>query len=181
MVDDLNSIEFRILIKDENNYYYVANVKLNGSEVFCSFPDAGFHLTEHKSGEVHITAENSLNKQFKGIPIIASTGSAGVPCGNGFRHMTTKDLGVAYSIADFTFPINSLDVDFKKYHRRIEGCFIVDKGLLPKDTDFVKIEIWYVPSRNTYSFEFNNKGIADGLMYKLDKCEPQIWSFAKPF
>jgi len=42
----------------------------------------------------------------------------------------------------------------------------------------VYIGLWYVPSRNKASFEFNNPDIPEYLLYKVTQCEPQIWAFA---
>ena len=178
MENDLDKIEFRVLIKDGVNYYYILKVEHRNSETFCFFPDAGFHFTEHKSGEAHIQAEKNEERPAKGIPIAITTGSAGQPCGSGFRHETPEDLGVADLITDLIVPLNSLDPDHQKYNRSIEGCFIIDNVLLPEDSNFVHIGLWYVPSRNEASFEFD---IPEYLLHKVIQCEPQIWIFAEPF
>jgi hypothetical protein len=175
--NDLDKIEFRVLIKDRVNYYYILKVEHRGSETFCSPPDAGFHFTAHKSGEAHIQAEKNEVRPAKGIPIAITTGSAGQPYGSGFRHETPEDLGVADLITDLIFPINSLDSEFQKYNRSVEGCFIIDKAFFSKDTSAVHIGLWYVPTRNEASFEFN---IPEYLLHKVIKCEPQIWIFAEP-
>jgi hypothetical protein len=178
--NDLDKIEFRVLIKDGVNYYYILKVERSNSETFCFIPDSGFHFTEHKSGEAHIQPENSEETPAKGIPIAITTGSAGPPCGSGFRHEPTRDLGIASSITDLIIPLDSLDSEFRRYNRSIEGCFIIDKALLPENTSLVHIGLWHVPSRNEFSFEFNNKDIPEYLLYKVSQCEPQIWVFAKP-
>jgi len=179
--NDLDKIEFRVLIKDGVNYYYILKVEHHDSETFCFLPDAGFHFTEHESGEAHIQTEKNEERPVKGIPIVITTGSAGQPYGSGFRHKTPEDLGVAYSITDLFVPLDSLDSEFQKYNRGVEGCFIIDKSLFPEDTGLVHIGLWYVPSRNKASFEFNNKDIPEYSLYKVIQCEPQIWIFAKPF
>ena len=181
MESDLDEIELRVLIKDGANYYYILKVEHRASETFCFFSDAGFHFTEHKSGEAHIQAEKDEERPAKGIPIFITTGSAGQPYGSGFRHETPEDLGVAYSITDLFVPLDSLDSEFQKYQRNVEECFIIDKALLPEGTSLVHIGLWYVPSRNEASFEFNNKGIPENLLCKVTQCEPQIWVFAKLF
>jgi len=180
MGNDLEKIELRVLIQDGLNYYYILKAEHHDSETFCFFPDAGFHLTEHKSGEAHIQTEKNEGRPAKGIPIAITTGSAGQPCGSGFRHKTPEDLGAAYSITELLVPLDSLDSEFRKYNRSVEGCFIIDKALL-ENAAFVHIGLWYVPSRNKASFEFNNKDILEPLLYKVIQCEPQIWIFAKPF
>lgn len=156
-------------------------VEHRDSETLGFFPHAGFHFTEHKSGEAHIQTEKNEERPAKGIPIAITTGSAGPPQGIGFRHKTPEDLGAAYSITEFFVPIDSLESEFQKYNRSIEGCFIIDKALFPEDTHFVHIGLWYVPSRNTASFDFNNKDIPKGLLYKITLCEPQTWIFYKAF
>lgn len=176
-----DKIEFCVLIKDGVNYYYILKVAHHDSETFCFFPDAGLHFTEHKSGEAHIQAEKNEERSAKGIPIGITTGSAGQPFGSGFRHETPEDLGVARSITDLFVPLDSLDSEFQKYPRSVEGCFIVDKALLPEDTSLVHIGLWYVPSRNKASFEFNNKDIPEYLLHIVTQFEPQIWIFVKPF
>ena len=179
MKNDLDKIEFRVLIKDRVNYYYILKVEHINSETFCFIPEAGFHFTEHKSGEAHIQPEKNKGKPPKGIPIAISTGSAGPSCSRGFKHENPQDLGVASSITDLIVPLDSLDSEFQKYNRSTEGCFIIDKAILPKDTSFIHIGLWYVPSRNKASFEFNNKSIPENLLYKVTQCEPQIWIFAE--
>jgi len=176
-----DKIEFRVLIKDGDSYYYILKVEHHGSETFCFLPDAGFHFTEHQSGEAHIQTEKNEQRPVKGIPIGITTGSAGPPCGSGFRHETPEDLGAASSITDFFIPLDSLDSDYQKYRRNVVGCFIIDRALLPDNTSLVHIGLWYVPSINEASFEFNNKDIPECLLYKVPQCEPQIWAFAKPF
>jgi hypothetical protein len=181
MKNDITKIEFRILIKDGGNYYYILKLEHHDSETLCFYPDAGFHFTEHESGEAHIRVDKNKKRAAEGIPIAVTTGEAGEPFGSGFRHKTPKDLGVGYSITDLLVPLDSLHSDFRKYDRSIEECFVIDKDQLPKDTSLVRIGIWYVPSRNKVSFEFNNPGIPEYLLYKVVQCEPQIWAFAVPF
>lgn len=173
-----DKIEFRVLIKDGDSYYYILKVEHHDSETFCFFPDAALHFTEHQSGEAHIQAEK---RPAKGIPIGITTGEAGSPCGSGFRHEIPEDLGAARSITDLFVPLDSLESEYQKYHRNVEGCFIIDKALLPDNTSLVHIGIWYVPSRNKASFEFNNRDIPECLLHRVTQCEPQIWAFAKPF
>lgn len=181
MKNDVTKIEFRILIRDGSDYYYILKVEYRDSETLCFYPDAGFHFTEHKSGKAHIRAENNKITATEGIPIAITTGSAGEPFGRGFRHETPKDLGVGYSITDLLVPLASLHSEFRKYNRSGEDCFVIDKNLFPKDTSLVHIGLWYVPSRNKASFEFNNPDIPENLLYKVDQIEPQIWAFATPF
>lgn len=175
-----DKIEFRVLIKDGDNYYYILKVEHHDSETFCFVPDAALHFTEHQSGEAHIQTEKSEERPAKGIPII-TTGEAGQPCGSGFRHEIPEDLGAARSITEFLVLLDSLDSEYQKYHRNVEGCFIIDKALLPDNTSLVYIGLWYVPSRNEASFWFNNKDIPEYLLHRVTQCEPQIWVFAKPF
>lgn len=177
MENDLDKIEFRVLIKDGVNYYYILKGEHHNSETFCFVPEAGFHFTEHESGEAHIQTEKDKGRPAKGIPIAITTGSAGQSCGSGVRHKTPEDLGVAYSITDLIVPLDSLDSEFQKYNRSVEGCFIIDKAFFSKDTSAVHIGLWYVPTRNEASFEFN---IPEYLLHKVIKCEPQIWIFAEP-
>jgi len=172
-----DKIEFRVLIKDGDSYYYVLKVEHHDLETLCFSPDAGFHFTEHQSGEAHIQAEK---RPAEGIPIAATTGEAGPPCGSGFEHENPKKLGAARSITDFFVLLDSLDSEYRRYHRNIEGCFIIDKALFPDNTSLVHIGVWYVPSRNPASFSFNNKDIPEHLLYRVTQCEPQIWAFAEP-
>lgn len=172
-----DKIEFRILIKDGDSYYYILKVQHHNSETFCFFPDAAFHFTEHRSGEAHIQTEDRTAKE---ISIGITTGEAGEPCGSGFRHQIPEDLGAARSITDLLVPLDSLESEYQKYGQNVGGCFIIDKARLPDNTSLVHIGLWYVPSRNEASFWFNNKDIADCLLHKVTQCEPQIWAFAKP-
>jgi len=181
MKNDITKIEFRILIKDGCDYYYILKVEHHDSETLCFYPDAGFHFTEHKSGEAHIRVEKNRKRATEGIPIAITTGSAGEPFGKGFRHMTPKALGVGCSITDLLVPLDSLLSEFRKYNQSVEECFVVNKDLCPKDTSLVHIGLCYVPSRNKASFEFNNPDIPEYLLYRVDRCEPQIWAFAVPF
>jgi hypothetical protein len=175
-----DKMEFRVLMKDGDSYYYILKVEHHDLETLCFFPNAGFHFTEHQSGEAHIKAERSEEGPAKGIPIAITTGAAGEPCGSGFRHETPKGLGHSSLITDLLVPLDSLDSEYQKYHRNVEGCFIIDKAHLPDNTSLVHIGLWYVPSRNEVSFWFNNKDIPEYLLYKVTQCEPQIWAFAKP-
>ena len=177
----LDRIAHRVLIKDEDSYYYILKVEQHNSETFCFFPKAGFHFTEHKSGEAHIQAEPKSTKTTEGIPIAVTTGAAGQPFGTGFRHQTPDNLGAADSITEVLVLIDSLDSEYQKYNRRLEDCFVIDKALLSEDTSLLHNGVWYVPSRNKVSFEFNNRDIPDHLLYKVTQCEPQIWIFAEPF
>lgn len=181
MKNNITKIQFHIIIKDSCDYYYILKVEHHNSETFCFYPDAAFHLTEHESGETHIKAEKNNKKATKGIPIVITTGEAGEPFGNGFRHKTPKSLGVGYSITDCIVPLDSLNADFRKYNKSLVECFVIYKDQFPKDTSLVHIGIWYVPSRNKASFEFNNPDIPEYLKYKVVQCEPQIWAFAEPF
>ena len=175
-----DKIEFRILVKDGDSYYYILNVKHRNSETLCCPPDAGFHFTEHQSGEAHIQAEKNAKRPAKGIPIAITTGEAGPPCGSGFRHETPEGLGRSSLITSLFVLLDSLDSEYPKYHRNVEGCFIIDRARLPDNTSLVHIGLWYVPTRNEASFWFNNKDIPECLLYKVTQCEPQIWAFAKP-
>lgn len=175
-----DKIEFRILIKDGGSYYYVLKVEHHNLETFCFLPDAGFHFTEHQNGEAHIQAEKNEARRLEAIPIPITTGEAGPPCGTGFRHETVKGLGRSSLITDLLVPLASLDSEYQRYHRNVEGCFIIDKALLPNNTSLVHIGLWHVPSRNEASFWFNNKDISERLLYKVTKCEPQIWACAEP-
>ena len=171
-------IEFRVLIKDGDSYYYILKVERHEAEIFCFYPDAGFHFTEHQSGEAHIQPEET---PAKGIPIAVTTGSAGTPYGSGFRHDIPEYLGAARSITDLFVLLDSLDSEYRKYHRNIEGCFIIDRALLPDNTNLVHVGLWHVPPNNEASFWFNNKDIPEYLLHRVTQCEPQIWAFAKPF
>jgi len=177
--EDLEKIELYIVIKDGTNYYYIMKVEHRGSETFCFLPNAGFHFTEHESGEAHFRAERNKTKPAKGVPVAMTTGEAGVPFGEGFSHATPEDLGAAYSITTLCVPLDTLNTDFRKYHRSLEKCFVINKDLFPKDTNAVFIGLWYVPTRNITSFEWNNRNIHPDLLYKVEQCEPQIWAFAQ--
>jgi len=179
MKNDITKIEFPIIIKDGTNYYYILKVERRGSETFGFPPDAGFHFTEHESGEAHIAADRKTKKPVKGVPIAMTTGAAGSKVGKGFRHEAPEDLGRASSITELLVVLDSLDTEFQMYNRSVEDCFVIDKDLFPKETSLIHIRVWYVPSRNTPSFDQNNRNIHPDLLYKVDKCEPQIWAFAK--
>ena len=85
MKNNINKIEFRILIKDGDGYYYILKVEHHDSETLCFYPDAGFHFTEHESGEAHIRVEKNNKRAADGIPIAVTTGEAGESFGNGFN------------------------------------------------------------------------------------------------
>ena len=175
-----DKIEFRLLIRDVEIYYYILKLERHKSETFVFFPGAGFHFTEHQSGEAHIQGEKNEGRPSEGIPIALTTGEAGEPCGSGFRHEIPEDLGAARSITDFFVLLDSLETEYPKYHRNVEGCFIIDKALLPDNASLVHIGLWHVPSRNEASFWFNNKDVPECLLYKVTQCEPQIWAFVRP-
>jgi hypothetical protein len=164
-------------MKDGESHYYILKVEHHDLETLCFYPDAGLHFTEHTSGEAHIQAEKG---PAKGIPIAVTTGEAGPPCGSGFEHENPQKIGAARSISGFYVLLDSLDSEYRKYHRNVEACLIIDRALLPDDTSLVYIGVWHVPTRNEFSFWWNNKDISDGLLHKVTQCEPQIWVFAKP-
>jgi hypothetical protein len=173
-------MEFRVLIKDGESYYYIPKLERHESETFCFFPRAGFHFTEHRSGEAHIQAERNEGSPTEGIPIAITTGEAGRPYGSGFSHQTPKELGAACSITDLFVTLDSLDSEFQEYNRNVMGCFVIDRALLPDNTSFIHIGLWHVPSRNEASFWFNKKHVPEGLLHRVAQCEPQIWAFVQP-
>ena len=58
---------------------------------------------------------------------------------------------------------------------------MIDKDLFSKDIGLIEIVVWAVPAKNKVSFEFNNPDIPTDLLYKVDQCESQIWTYARPF
>jgi hypothetical protein len=73
--------EFRVLIKDGVNYYYFLKEEHHDSETFCFFPDAGFHFTEHRSGEAHIQTKKTkkdLQKEPRLVLLLVQRDNRGV-------------------------------------------------------------------------------------------------------
>jgi len=181
MLKEINEFELFIVIKEGTDKYYLQKVIRRGFDVYCIPPGLGVHYSLHESGEAHFRSEEKTNKPVEELPIIMMDGEAGPKTGEGIKRATLDDLGVASGIFTTIYSIDSLTKEYRKFGRRAEECFVIDKDLLPTDTSLLHVGVWAVPARNKISFEFNNPNIHPDLLYKVDKCEPQIWVFAQPF
>lgn len=174
-------IEVFIVIKDGTDRYYLLKVIQRGFDVYCIPPALGVHYSLHESGESHFSSEGKAKKPREELPAIMIGGEAGTPSGKGIIREPLVDLGHASCIYSTIYPIDSLSEDFQKFNRRVEKCFVIDKGLFSQGASYIEIGVWAVPARNKVSFEFNNPNIPANLLYKVDQCEPQIWIYARPF
>jgi hypothetical protein len=138
------------------------------------------HYSLHKSGESHFRFEEKAAKPGEQLPVALLMGEAGTSIGKGIICASLCDLGRAACICNAIFSIDSIGHDFRKFDRNVGECFVIDKDLLPKDTNSIQIGIWAVPIRNTASFEFNNQDISVDLLFKITRCDPQIWIYARP-
>jgi hypothetical protein len=174
-------IEIFVVINDGNHQYYLLKIKRNGFDIVCTPPHLGMHYTAHKSGESHFRPEEKTTKHRDELPVIMSDGEAGKPSARGIVRESLENLGRASCIFDAFYPINSLNNDFQKFSRGSKECFVIEKDLFPNEISFIQIGVWAVPARNEVSFEFNNPNIPADLLYKVARCEPQIWIYARPF
>lgn len=174
-------IEIYIVLKEGVHKYYLAKVERCDFDVFCFLPKSDFHLTLHESGESHIRDERGAKKPIEGLPVVLVMGQAGEITDKGIICESLSGLGCSICICTAIFPITSLSDDFRKFNRNAEKCFVIDKSLFPKNNKEVEVGIWAVPERNKISFEFNNPGIPEKLLYKVVQCEPQIWIYARLF
>jgi len=174
-------IEVFVVIADGAHRYYLLKVKRHGFDVYCFPPHLGVHHTLHESGESHFRFEEKAGKIRKEPPVVLQSGEAGRPINEGIVCASLCGLGRAVGICNALYPIGSLGKDFQDFNRSARECFVIDKDLLSKGTDFIKIEVWAIPDRNKVSFEFNNPNVSPDLLYKVTECEPQIWIFAQSF
>ena len=107
-------------------------------------------------------------------------GEAGTIEGKSVICNTLVNLGGASGICSVYYQISSLDQDYRKFNRNPRNCFIIDKMLLPYNTEGILVNVWAVPERNKASFEFKNPNIPANLLYRVTCCEPQIWIYARP-
>jgi hypothetical protein len=173
-------IDIFVVIKDGTYQYCLLKVQRRGFDVYCFPPHLGLHHSRHSSGESHFQFEVKSGETGKKPPVVLVEGEAGTPIGNGIMATSLANLGCASGICTAICPIDSLDQDFEEFNRSPQECFVIDRRLLSEDTRSVEIGIWAVPARNTISFEFNNRDIPAGLLYKVASCEPQIWIYASP-
>ena len=169
------------MVKDGTDRYYLLKVIRRGFDVYCIPPHLGMHYSLHESGEAHFQSEGKASKPPDELPVIMFDGEAGTPSGKGIIREHLVDLGRASCVYTTVYPIDSLSNDFRKFNRRAEKCFVIDKSLFSEDTSLIEIGVWAVPARNKISFEFNNPNIPEKLLYKVAQCEPQIWIYARPF
>jgi hypothetical protein len=168
------------VIKDGTHDYYLLKVERRGFNVFCYFPHLGRHITRHDSGESHIRFEKQKKKFDKVPPIMLQMGEAGLITDKGIVCATLRDLGRASAICTAHFPIDSLINDYQEFNRQGVEFFLIEKDLFPMDVRGIEVGVWAVPDRNKDSFEYNNPNIPKDFLYKVIRCEPQIWLYARP-
>jgi hypothetical protein len=169
-----------IVINDGYQTYYLLKVERKGFDVYCFPPYLGMHYSVHETGQAHFTPEGKAGDPVKAPPVILLGGEAGIPFGRGSIREPLSDLGRAVGICTVMLPIDSLSTDFQIFNRSPKECFIIDKGLFPKECDSIEVGVWAVPERNKRSFEFNNPNISEKLLYRITSMEPQIWIYANP-
>ena len=175
-------IEIFVVIKDGTNQYYLLKIQKRGSDVYFFPPRLGVHYSLHESGEAHFQPEMQTSKPRETLPVIMFNGEAGTPSGKGIEREQLADLGRASCMYATVYSIDSLSKNFQKFNRSsVEECFVINKDLFSKDIKSIEIGVWAVPARNKVSFEFNNPDIPEDLLYRVTSCEPQIWTYARPF
>ena len=172
--------EIYIVIKDGSHDYYLLKVEKRDLDVYCFMPNLGYHYSLHESGESHFQHEKQPEEPLEQPPVILMMGEAGTLVGKSIIRSTLKDIGHASGICSAIYSITSLSQDFREFNRNLKECFMIDKSLLPKDTEAILVGVWAVPKRNQASFDFNNPNIPEEFLYKITDCEPQIWIFACP-
>ena len=172
--------EVFIVIKHGIDQYYLMKILRRGLDFYCIPPHLGMHYSVHESGVAHFRFEGRTTEVGVEPPVILVEGEAGIPFANGIIRSPLGGLGRASCICTAIFPLDSLNVDYARFNRSTKNSFVVDTDTLPRDTVFVEIGVWVVPTRNEVSFNFNNPNIITSLLYKIADCEPQIWIYAKP-
>ena len=173
-------IEVFIVIKDDVHLYYLLKVVRRGFDVYCVPPDLGVHYSLHESGESHFQHEEKAAKSGEEPPLALIMGEAGTPIDEGIIRAPLNNLGRASGICTVIFSIRSLSHDFREFNRSARECFVINRNLFSKDVGLIEVGIWAVPDRNKVSFDFNNPSISKDLLYKVVRCEPQIWIYARP-
>jgi hypothetical protein len=169
----------RVVLQDGTDRYYLLKVERRDFDVYCFVPRLGAHFSKHRSGESHFKNEGKPVTPEEQAPVIM-IGLAGQIIPTGILDTTLADLGVASRICTLRYPITSLSQDFQRFTRRTSDCCVIDTCLFPKDTTGMEVGVWAVPARNQVSFEYNNPGASDGLLFRAAQCEPQIWIYARP-
>jgi len=90
------------------------------------------------------------------------------------------NLGTASRICTVVCPTTKPAQDYQRFERRLADCFVIDMGVLPKDTTGLEIGVWAVPERNQASFESYHRDVPTNMLYKVTGCEPQVWVYARP-
>ena len=175
------NIEIFVVIKDGVHRYYLLKVQKRGFDVYCIPPDIGVHHSLHQSGESHFRHEKRAGIPGKDLPLALVMGEAGMPINNGIKSESLHGLGRAAGICTAIYQTDALDNDFQKYNRSPKELFVIDRELFSKDIKGVEVGVWAVPDGDKGSFEFNIPNIPEELLYRVSRCEPQIWIYARPF
>ena len=173
-------IEVYVVLKDGTQQYYLLKVIQRDFDIYCIPPHLGMHYSLHGSGKAHFRFEQKSKSSLDALPVALVAGEAGKVVGEDIALAPLPEIGRASCICTALYPINSLSNDFQKFKKSAGECFVIDAHLFPQNTSFVKIGVWAVPDRNKASFEFNNPNIPEYLLYKVARCEPQIWIYAQP-
>lgn len=71
--------------------------------------------------------------------------------------------------------------DYQPFKKLVSELFVRDKAALGNNVENVQPGVWAVPTRNTISFDWNNRDLTPEQVFKFGKVEPQIWIYARPF
>jgi hypothetical protein len=176
-------IETRVVIRKGNDLYYLLKVVRQEFDVYCAVPNLGLHHSLHKSGTTHFLGDKASVAPENQPPVIVMSASAGYKQGNDFVVSSLEYLNEASGI--FSAIYSSIDDpsknDYKRLNRNIRECFVIDAMSFPKDTSKLEIGVWAVSKGGECNFTWNNPGITESMLFKVERCEPQIWIYARPF
>jgi hypothetical protein len=174
----VEGLEIFVVVTDGIQKYYLMKIVRRDSDVYCFHPNLGVHFSLHKTGTSHFRYESKPKKNIPQPAVVLVMGEAGIFMGKDVIRASVDEIGVASGICTAIYSVTSIKQDLKKFNRNVDKCFMIDMRLFPKDISIIQVGIWAVPSRNKISFEFNNPGVRDDLLYKVECCEPQIWIYA---
>ena len=171
------NIEIFVVIDDGINRYYLLKVQQRGIDVYCFPPHLGMHVSVHASGEIHFSDEEGAGNGDE-IAIALMMGQAGRVIDRGIIGTPLQPEGPAIGICTAICPATDLaDEGFREYNRSRENEFIINANQFPPGTELVTVRVWGVPERNESMFWWNNRDVAEDLLYKSPG-EPPIWIYA---
>ena len=178
-MSNVNATDTQVLLRADGVLYYVMKVIVRGFDVYCIPVHFGMHISLHESGQTHFTIDSNEDSSDGGL-LALMAGEAGTPSGRGFMTTSLRDVGRAVGICTAMFSVESPSTDFEPFTRDSSRSFVIERSSIIESGNEIEIGVWAVPARNEPSFYFNNSGLSDKNIFKLDQVEPQIWIYVRP-